>query len=68
MIKKYFHFKNERLSEILPAVPHLMIVLLPYINLLNLSWLIKCLFFEEYGAFKLMLGRIFSADNYNAII
>ena len=26
--------------------------LIPYINLLNLSWIIKCLFFEEYGAFK----------------
>ena len=28
-----------------------MIVLIPYINLLNLSW-INNLFFEEYGAFK----------------
>ena len=29
-----------------------MIVLIPYINLLNLSWIIKCLFFEENSAFK----------------
>ena len=28
-----------------------MIVLIPYINLLNLSW-IKMSIFEEYGAFK----------------
>ena len=33
-------------------MPHFMIVLIPYINLLNLSWIIKCLFFEEYGAIK----------------
>ena len=34
-------------------VPHFIIVLIPYINLLNLSWIKKnCLFFEEDGAFK----------------
>ena len=33
-------------------MPHFMIVLIPFINLSNLSWIIKCLFFEEYGAFK----------------
>ena len=32
-------------------MPHFMIVLIPYINLLNLS-LIKMTIFEEYGAFK----------------
>ena len=30
-------------------IPHH--ILIPYINLLNLSWMNKC-FFEEYGAFK----------------
>ena len=29
-------------------MPHFMIVLIPYINLLKFSWII----FEEYGAFK----------------
>ena len=24
-----------------------MIILIPYINLLNLSWIIKCLFFKD---------------------
>ena len=34
-------------------MPHFMIVLIPYINLLiNLSWKIKCLMFEEYGAYN----------------
>ena len=33
-------------------MPHFMILLILYINLLNLSWIKKCLFFEEYGAFK----------------
>ena len=32
-------------------VPHCMIVLIPYINLLN-TWILKWLFFEEYGAFN----------------
>ena len=36
-------------------VPHFRIVLIPYINLLNLSWIIKCRSIsEEYGAFKSM--------------
>ena len=38
--KKLFHFKNERLTEILQAV-RCHIVLIPYINLLNLSWIIN---------------------------
>ena len=28
-------------------MPHFMIVLIPYINLLNLSWVIKCLFLRN---------------------
>ena len=28
-------------------MPHFMIVLIPYINLLNLSWIIKCLFLRD---------------------
>ena len=32
-------------------MPHFMIVSIPYINYLNLSW-IKMSNFEEYGAFK----------------
>ena len=35
-------------------MPHFMIVLLPYINLLNLSLIKKKMaIFEEYGAFNL---------------
>ena len=36
-------------------VPNFMIILIPYINLLNLSW-IKMSIFEEYGAFKILSG------------
>ena len=28
-------------------MPHFMIVSIPYINLLNCSWIIKCLFFRN---------------------
>ena len=51
--QKSFHFKNERLTQTLQAVrlPHFMILFIPYINLLNLSWKIKCLFSEECRAF-----------------
>ena len=28
-------------------MPHFMIVLIPYINLLNLSWIMKCLFLRN---------------------
>ena len=31
-------------------MPLFMIVLIPYINLFNLSWIINCRIFEEYGA------------------
>ena len=33
-------------------MPHFMIVLIPVINLLNLSWIKESVCFEEYGAFK----------------
>ena len=33
-------------------MPHFMIILIQYINLLNLSW-IKMSIFEEYGTFKI---------------
>ena len=55
--KKIIHFKSETLIEILPdcQVPHFIVVFIPYeyINLLFFSWIIKCLFFKEDGAFKL---------------
>ena len=37
--KKSFYFKNDRLTEFLQAVrePYFMIILIPYVNLLNLS-------------------------------
>ena len=41
--KKSFHFKNET-NFTGCQVPHFMIVLILYINLSNLSWIIKCLF------------------------
>ena len=33
-------------------MPHFVIVLILYINLLNFSWIKKMSIFEEYGAFK----------------
>ena len=34
-------------------MPHFIILLMPYLNLLNLSWIKKKhTIFEEYGAFK----------------
>ena len=33
-------------------IPHFMVVLILYINLLNLSWIKKKTIFEEYGAFN----------------
>ena len=34
-------------------MPHFMIVLIPHLNLLNLSWIKNIYhFFEEYGAFE----------------
>ena len=38
-------------------MPHFTVILIPYINLLNLSWIIKCLFFEEYGTFKQLIKK-----------
>ena len=46
--KKTFHFKNEKLTEILQAVRyHIFYVLIPYIYLLKLSWIVKCLFLRN---------------------
>ena len=39
----FIQFKNERLTEILQAVPHFMIVLISYFNLIILSWIKKSL-------------------------
>ena len=33
-------------------MPHFMIVLIPYINLLNLSWIINCLFLRNMEPLK----------------
>ena len=35
-------------------MPHFMIVLILYVNLLNLSWIKKMSIFEEYGTFNLL--------------
>ena len=53
-IKKSFHFKDKRQNEIYSAqVPHFMIVLIPYINWLNISFLDnKMSICEEYWSFK----------------
>ena len=58
--KKSFHFKNERLTEILQAVRcHILCLyaLMPYTNLLNLSWIIKCLFLRNMEPLN-KLGKI----------
>ena len=34
-------------------VPHFMVVLIPNINLLNLSWIIKCLFLRNMLPLKI---------------
>ena len=39
-------------------MPHFMIVLIPYINLLNLSWIIKCLFLSNMEPLK--ISKFFS--------
>ena len=41
-------------------VPHFMIVLMPYTNLLNLSWILKCLCFEQ----KYENDQIFLSENF----
>ena len=33
-------------------MPHFMIVLIPYINLLNLSWIKKCLFLRNMESLR----------------
>ena len=48
-------------------MPHFMIILILYINLLNLSW-IKMSIFEEYGAFlSLSMGRLESSGNHLSV-
>ena len=51
--KKSFHLKNERLTEISQAV-RFIIVLIPYIILLNLSD--KMYIFEEHDASKVIIN------------
>ena len=41
IISVLIQFKNER------QMPHFMIVLIPFINFLNLSWIKKCLFLRN---------------------
>ena len=56
--KNSFHFKYERLIEILQAVR--CDILWLYINLLNLSWIVKCLFLrnmEPLILYKIHLER-----------
>ena len=57
--KKSFHFKNKRLKFYWLSVTHFLIVLIPYINSLNLFSDNKIYIFEEYGAFKLSSGGHF---------
>ena len=47
-------------------MPHFMIILIPYINLLNLS-LIKMSVFEEYGAFKYEDNGVPSKDSAQSV-
>ena len=60
--KKHFISRSRDLLKFdWRQVPHFMIVLIPYFNICNLSWIIKCLFnFEEYGAFnfKIDLSKV----------
>ena len=48
-IKNKMIFLSYLWINVANNVTHLMIVLIPYINLLNLSW-IKLSIFQEYGA------------------
>ena len=36
-------------------MPHFMIILIPYINLLNLSWIMKCLFWSDMEPLRFCL-------------
>ena len=48
----FIQFKNKRVTEFCRlSDATLMIVLILYFNLLNLSWIIKCLFVYDYGAY-----------------
>ena len=41
-------------------VPHFMIVVIPYINLINLSWIIKCLFLRNMEPLMILMRYFFS--------
>ena len=43
-------------------MPHFMIVLIPYINLLNFSWIIKCLFLRNMEPLSLRKIGFFRGD------
>ena len=44
-------------------MPHFMIVIIPYVNLLNLSWIIKCLFLRNMEPFIFITVWANSADD-----
>ena len=37
---------------------HFMIVLILYMNLLNLSWIIKCLFYSFFAFFQMLISGV----------
>ena len=55
IISFLIQFKNKRLIEILQAVRCHILLLIPYINLLNLSWIIKCLCFRNMEPLKIRM-------------
>ena len=63
-IQKSFHFKNERLTGLLQAVRCHMVVLIPYINLLNLSWIINCLFLRNMESLNSVLSLVVCAVHF----
>ena len=52
--KKSFHFKNERLAEILQVVRRHIFICIPYLSSSNIFLDNKLSIFEEYGAFKFL--------------
>ena len=66
--KKSLHFKNERLTEILQSVRCQILrmnISIPYTNLLNLSWIIKCLILRnmEPSMTTILVFLSYLADN-----
>ena len=43
-------------------MPHFMIVIIPYINLSNISWIVKCLFLINMESLTLSVPRQKSVD------